>query len=86
VVDRVSEPSANRPYVDENGILTSQSRTFLRSIWVQALIIGTGSPDGVVTAEEGSTYQDSAGTAGAIRYAKMVDNIGGDKSMGWVLI
>jgi len=86
VVDRVSVPSANRPYVDENGILTSQSRTFLRSIWVQALIIGTGSPEGVVAAEEGSTYQDNNGVAGSVRYAKMVDNIGGDKSMGWVLV
>ena len=86
MVDRISIPSANRPFVDEDGILTSQSRTFIRSVFIQALIIDTGSPEGVIEAEIGSSYMDSAGVAGAILYIKRDDNIGGDKSQGWILV
>ena len=87
MVVRISIPSANRPFVDEKGILTSQSRAFLREIFIQALIIGEGSPEGVVPAEIGSTYQDSLGVASAIRYAKRdADDGAGDKSIGWILV
>ena len=86
MVDRISIPSANRPFVDEDGILTSQSRTFLREVFIQALIIDTGSPEGVIEAEIGSSYMDNTGTAGNILYIKRDDNIGGDKSQGWVLV
>ena len=86
MVDRISIPSANRPFVDEDGILTSQSRTFLREVFIQALIIDTGSPEGVIEAEIGSSYMDNTGTAGSILYVKRDDNIGGDKSQGWILV
>jgi len=87
MVVRISIPSANRPFVDEDGILTSQSRTFLREVFIQALIIGEGSPEGSVEAEIGATYQDSLGVVGAIRYAKRdTDDGAGDKSIGWILV
>jgi len=87
VVDRITIPSANRPFVDEEGILTSQSRTFIRSIFIQALIIGTGSPEGVVIAEIGSSYMDRTGTTGNIKYIKRdADDGAGDRSIGWILV
>jgi len=87
VVTRISILSTDRPIVESDGTLTTQSRTFFREIFTQALIIGEGSPEGVVEAEIGATYQDSLGTAGAIRYAKRdADDGAGDKSIGWVLI
>ena len=87
MVDRISIPSANRPFVDEDGILTSQSRTFLREVFIQALIVGTGSPEGVVEAEIGSRYMDRTGVAGAILYIKRdADDGAGDKSIGWILV
>jgi len=86
VVDRISQLSFDRPVVESDGSLTLQSRTFFQTVTQQALIIGSGSPEGVVTAEIGATYQDSSGAAGNIRYAKRDDNIGGDKSKGWILI
>ena len=84
-VVRIPILSTDRPFVEDDGSLTLQSRTFFRAIFTQALIIGTGSPEGVVIAEEGATYQDRTGTAGAIRYAKRDDNISGNKSKGWIL-
>lgn len=86
VVDRITELSTDRPVVEEDGSLTLQSRTFFKTITNQALIVGTGSPEGVVVAEIGSTYQDNSGAAGSIRYAKRDDNVLGDKSKGWILI
>ncbi len=87
MVVRISIPSANRPFVDDNGILTSQSRAFLREIFIQALIVGTGSPEGVVEAEITSRYMDDTGTTGNILYIKRdADDGAGDKSIGWILV
>ena len=87
MVDRISIPSANRPFVDDKGILTSQSRAFLREVFIQALIIDSGSPEGVVEAEISSMYMDKTGTAGSILYVKRdADDGAGDKSIGWILV
>lgn len=86
MVTRVSELSTDRPIIESDGSLTLQSRTFFRLITNQALIIGSGDPEGVVVAEIGATYQDSIGTAGNIRYAKRDNDIAGDRSKGWVII
>ncbi len=43
---------------------------------------GTGSPEGVVVAETGKFYTD---TAVPDLYWKSVDDVAGDTSMGWIL-
>ena len=75
MADRITILSTDRPIVESDGSLTVQSRTFFRSIYIQALIIGEGNPEGAVEAEEGSTYQDSLGATGSIRYAKRDNDI-----------
>ena len=85
MVTRISELSTDRPIVEENGSLTLQSRAFFRAITQQALIIGTGSPEGVVEAEQGAQYMDETGTASNLEYRKQKNNIGGDKAKGWIL-
>ena len=82
---RITTISLDRPIVEEDRSLTSQSRAFFRALFVQSLIIGTGSPEGVVEAEQGANYMDDAGTASNIEYRKQKDSIGGDKSLGWIL-
>ena len=86
MADKITELATDRPIIESDGSLTIQSRTYFRTLTVQALIIGTGSPEGVVDAEEGATYQDRTGTTSAIRYAKRDNDIGGDKTKGWILI
>ena len=84
---RTSILSTDRPIIESDGSLTSQSRVFFREIWTQSLIIGTGSPEGVVEAEIGASYMDDAGTAGAIKYIKRdADDGAGDKTIGWILV
>jgi hypothetical protein len=86
MVDRITEISFDRPVVEDDGSLTLQSRTFFKTIINQALIIGAGSPEGAVEAEQGASYMDVTGVAGNIKYIKRDDNIGADKSLGWILV
>ena len=87
MVDRITQISLDRPVVEEDGSLTLQSRTFFKTLSAQALIIGTGSPEGVVIAEIGASYMDNTGTTSNIKYIKRdADDGAGDKSIGWILV
>ena len=87
VVTRITTISLDRPIVEEDRSLTSQSRAFFRALFVQSLIVGTGSPEGVVESEQGASYMDDAGTAGSILYIKRDNDDGaGDKTIGWILV
>ncbi len=83
---KIEEISFDRPIVESTGSMTLQTRSFFRQLIDRALIIGSGSPEGVVEAEIGSSYMDDTGTAGNIMYLKRDDNIAGDKSQGWILV
>lgn len=47
-------------------------------------IVGTGSPEGVVEALQYQEYIDETDTSAPVIYRKMLTNIGGDRSKGWV--
>lgn len=65
--------------------MTQESRVLFKKIEDRTYIIGSGSPEGNVSALIGQTYKDLDGVTGSITYFKKLDNIGGDKSQGWVL-
>lgn len=77
---------ATRPIVDSRGMLTQEARSFFRVIIDRSLIIGTGSPDGVIEADQGAEYMDDAGTHGNIKYIKRDSSLAGDRSKGWILV
>lgn len=79
-VDSAVAPKADKSYVDSSLVPKADksyvdSRTPLRSF------VGTGSPEGKVTASVGSVYTDTAATNGAIRWIKT----SGTGSAGWVV-
>jgi hypothetical protein len=75
------------PSVDHSGRFTFQVRTVLLQLIQQSgLIIGTGSPSGVVEAQQGKFYMDDTGTAGNILYIKRNADVGGNKKLGWILV
>lgn len=86
MVRKVAQPDPNKPLVDDRGAQSEQMRVWTRLITNQALIIGTGNPEGVVEAEQGASYMDDTGTAGNIKYIKRDADIGGDKKKGWILV
>ena len=86
----VVAPISSIPIVDSNGLLQLQFQLFLAELTDalnhRLLLIGTGSPEGVVDAEQGVEYMDDAGVAGAIKYIKRDNDIAGDTTKGWVLV
>ena len=86
MVTRVIQPTTDRPIIEEDGSQSVQMRVWTQIITNQALIIGTGSPDSVVEATQGAAYMNDAGVSGTILYIKRDNDIGGDTSLGWVLV
>ena len=71
---------------DADGMMTSQMRYFAQEIFNQSIIVGSGSPDGIYSANQGREYMDENGALGAVKYIKQKAAIGGDSKLGWVVI
>lgn len=82
----IASPDAGLPIVDGRGLMTDQFQRWVELITRNDLLIGTGSPEGVVEATQGQEYMDRTGVAGAIKYIKKDADIAGDRTKGWVLI
>lgn len=82
----INQLNAAQPIVDDSGTMTQQMRTFAQQNTDNSLIIGIGSPESVVSANQGRIYMNSSGTTGSILYTKKLADIGGDISQGWVLV
>ncbi len=67
-----------QPIVEPDGTMAQPFRQFTQDASLSIPIVGTGSPEGVVTARQYSLYIDSTGISGAIEYRKMQPDIGGD--------
>ena len=78
--------NAAQPIVDDNGTMTQAFRQFTQEASLSIPIVGSGSPEGVVEARQYSLYLDSTGSAGSIQYRKMLPDIGGDRTQGWILV
>lgn len=85
-IELIDTINAANPITDGD-LMTQQMRTFVTQVTASGLVIGTGSPEGVVEANQGRMYMDDAGTAGSILYIKRDASDGaGDTSIGWVLV
>lgn len=49
-------------------------------------IVGTGSPEDVQEARQKRFYIDDSGSTGTVLYVKIQDDIGGDRTKGWILV
>lgn len=73
------------PIVDNAGFATLAFQQWVNQASLSIPIIGSGSPEGVVDAQQYKLYLDTSADAGSIAYRKMLPSIGGDTSMGWEL-
>jgi len=85
VADRIPYLTGQRPLLSATGVASREFRLWSLLITDRALIVGNGNPEGVIDARIGAEYADLEGTTGAIKYFKQLDNIGGDKTKGWIL-
>ncbi len=79
-------PQSVFPIVNKEGLMVQQFMLFLNDIALTNILSGVGTPEGTVSAIQGQEYMDTTGTAGAIKYIKRDDDIGGDSTKGWILI
>lgn len=79
--------SLTQPIVTDSNSMQDVMRTFVTQVTTHSRVIGTGSPEGVVKANQGTDYMDDAGITGAILYVKRDPDDGlGDTSKGWILV
>lgn len=71
---------------DEEGKPLQVLQLFSEEVARLQTIIGTGSPEGVVEAQVGREYLDTTGAPGAVKYAKVLADIAGNRKTGWVAI
>ena len=86
MANTINQLSSNRPIIDENGFQTKEFRLWINQVTNNGLIVGNGSPNGVIEASQGAEYADLSGTTGSIKYIKLQADVAGDKTQGWVLI
>lgn len=73
-----------QPIVRDDKTMELPFWSFLIEVDKQIPIVGSGSPEGLVVAPYLSQYLDTAGGEGLVSYRKMLPDIAGDKSQGWV--
>lgn len=79
-------PDPSVPIVKKDGKVEERFRQWTVEVSNRSLIIGTGSPEGVVEASQGREYMDTSGTAGSIKYIKRDSDVLGDRTKGWILV
>ena len=72
--------------VEPDGTMNLRFRLWTEGVTKLDIIIGTGTPETFVQAEQGRLYMDETGTSGNILYIKRDADIGGDRSQGWILV
>lgn len=82
---RIVQPNPAFEIVNEDGMMHDQFRRWTREANNAITIIGTGSPEGVVEAEQAQQYMDESGTTNTMMYRKRDADIAGDRSKGWIL-
>lgn len=82
----VNPLSMAEPVVDDNGRPLRNLNLFSEGASKLPMLKGIGSPEGVVASRQDRIYRDTTGVAGSILYVKNVDDVAGDKTMGWILV
>ena len=80
-------PSPIEAAVEPSGSMFQRFRDWTqaitRAVNLSTVASGTGSPEGVLEAVTNKFYTD---TAGPTLYWKSVDDVAGDKSLGWLIV
>ena len=79
-------PNPTQPVVESTGQMTQQFRDWTQQINELDFLVGTGSPEGVITAGQYKLYIDEAVPLSPVQYRKMLPDIGGDITQGWAVI
>ena len=76
----------SQPVVEDDGTMSQAFREWSLLISRLEPIVGSGSPEGVVTASQYSLYIDNSTPLSPVQYRKMLPSIGGNRSNGWAAL
>lgn len=82
----IKQHNRGNRFVKEDGDLTEIATQQNRLLVELDILEGSGSPEGVIAAKTRRVYMDTAGTAGNILYIKRDADVGGDRTLGWILV
>ncbi len=82
----ITRPSPLTKHVNEQGRPTTEFMLWIQNVSNLAQSVGNGDPEGVVESDQLAIFMDEDGAPGAVLYIKQKSDIGGDRSMGWVVI
>ena len=86
MANRIGPLNPSRSPLREDGSLQPEFQLWAQLLTNRSLIVGTGTPESFIEANQGALYMNDAGTAGAIVYVKRDADIAGDKTQGWILV
>jgi hypothetical protein len=72
--------------VEENATMTQVFRTFTQQVSQAVVIVGLDDPEGVLEAPQYSRYIDETDPLIPVQYLKMLPDIAGERTEGWVLV
>lgn len=72
--------------VEEDGTMSQVFRSFMLLMSNNLPIVGDGTPEGNVSAPQYSLYIDESTPTSPVQYRKMLPEIGGDRTKGWVVV
>ena len=77
---------ASVPIVTQDLKPTQDLRIFSEQVSKLCVLSGSASPESVVESNMGRFYINTTGGVGTTLYAKVFDDIGGDRTKGWKAI
>jgi hypothetical protein len=86
MANRIVPLNPGRSPLRADGSLEPAFQLFTQELANRAMIISSGSPEGVIQANQGALYMDESGTSGAILYIKKSADILGNNTQGWILV
>jgi len=82
----IAAPLFTTVIVNPDGTMTDQFRAWCQAITRLDIIIGSGSPEGVISAGVGRLYLDEDAAAGSVLYIKRDSDLLLDPKDGWKLV
>ena len=76
--------AVQQPLTEADSTAAQHFRTWLNEVSAYMPIVGSGSPEGVVEARQYALYIDETSPQLPVKYFKMLAEVGGDRSRGWV--
>lgn len=73
-----------QPITESDNTMSQVFRSWMNRISDNVPLVSTGSPEGVIEAPQYTLYIDETTPTVPVQYRKMLPEIGGDRSMGWV--